>query len=325
MRATFLLIILVLFTWPAAAATLTVGPDQPFKTLASAVQASSPGDTLVLTVGDYVDDFAVIHHPLTIRSTGGKARLRATGLIPNGKAILIANADLTIEDLIFEGAKVSHNNGAGIRYQKGTLKIESCIFRNNENGILGSDNPAGLISISGSLFQDNGYGDGYTHGIYIGKISELTIYRTGFVGTHTGHHLKSRAATTLVHNNYFADDRHGSSYAIDLPNGGTAAVESNYFIQKENTKNPVIISYGTRKLHPVGSVSLKHNVFINQANKGTAFRNKSKKDAVFERNQLIGSLRKTRGRVEERDNAEFQDYKRKILTYEEWKNSLPDE
>src|SRR5947209_5947522 len=106
-----------------AAADLLVGPHEPLKTVAAAVAEAQPGDTIKLRAGDYTDDFAVIDKPLTITSVGGVAKLQALGHIANGKAILIVRAPLTVENLEFSGATVEDHNGAGIRFEAGTLTV----------------------------------------------------------------------------------------------------------------------------------------------------------------------------------------------------------
>ncbi len=95
----------------------------------------------------------------------------ATEQIPNGKAILITDTDVTINGFTFSGATVGDANGAGIRYQAGNLVIENSVFENNQNGILGGAVPGGTIDIENSEFINNGSGTGYTHGIYIGDIA----------------------------------------------------------------------------------------------------------------------------------------------------------
>src|SRR5262249_22530291 len=107
------------------AADVVVGPHEPLKTLAAAVAQAQPGDTIKLRAGEYDDDFAVIDKPLTIIGVGGVARLRAQGHIANGKAILIVRAPVTVENLEFAGATVEDHNGAGIRFEAGTLTVRN--------------------------------------------------------------------------------------------------------------------------------------------------------------------------------------------------------
>src|SRR3954447_16934479 len=201
--------------------TLTVGVGQQYKTLASAIAASHDGDVLQVKAGTYTNDFAEITHKITIEGVGGMVNLVASGQIPNGKAILITDTDVTLDHIAFSGATVRDGNGAGIRYQGGNLTIKNSYFHNNQNGILGAAAANGTISIKTSEFGHNGSGTGQTHNIYIGAIKDLTVDSSYFHDAVVGHEIKSRAASTTITNSRIVDGRTGTaSYSIDLPNGG---------------------------------------------------------------------------------------------------------
>ena len=97
----------------------------------------------------------------------------STGLIPNGKAIIITNGNITINNFSFSGARVINRNGAGIRYEHGNLVLNNCYFHNNENGLLSAPDTTGSITITRSEFAFNGSGDGQTHNLYVGSIATL--------------------------------------------------------------------------------------------------------------------------------------------------------
>lgn len=303
MRASVLAILWVLISWPAFGATLLVGDGGAFKTLASAVNASSAGDTIILSPGDYIDDFAVVRHPLTIRSNGGKARLHATGLIPNGKAIIVAKAPLSIWGIIFSNAKVQHKNGAGIRHEKGLLFVRDSVFENNENGILGESDPSASIIIQTSLFLGNGHGDGYSHAIYVGKIGMLKIENSLFSNTKTGHHIKSRARSTFINECLLDDGTSSSSYSIDLPNGGNNIIRGNILVQNSKTANDIFISVGTKKARKSNGVTIKGNQFFNFSNNGVAVRNAMHDEIVVEENTFFGPMTIATGRIKESANT----------------------
>src|SRR4051812_41648683 len=113
--------------------TLMVGSGQQYKTLASAIKASHDGDVVKVQAGTYTNDFAEITHKITIEGVGGMAKLVATQKIPNGKAILVTDTDVTIDHVEFSGATVKDGNGAGIRYQGGNLTITNSYFHDNQN------------------------------------------------------------------------------------------------------------------------------------------------------------------------------------------------
>lgn len=303
---------LVLFSVPVSAAKLHVGPDKTFKTLGAAVKASQANDTILIDSGTYENDFSVIRRPITIKSVGGKARLNASGLIPNGKAILVANANLAIEGLIFSNARVADRNGAGIRHQKGALAVQNCFFEGNENGILTSSDPNGSVVIQNSRFIGNGHGGGYSHGIYIGKIGSLTVRNSFFAGTKVGHHIKSRAQTTTISETTLDDGDAASSYAIDLPNGGTNVVRGNTFIQRMNPENDIIISIGTKTLHGSSSLVVEGNQFLNFASRGTAIRNAMSEPVLIRANSFFGPLVIVRGPAKQDDNVVFADVPERV-------------
>ena len=179
---------------------LTVGPGKQYATLAAAIAASNNGDVIQVQAGTYTNDFATINTKITIEGVGGMVNLVATVPPPNGKAILVTNTDVTLDNIAFSGAKVGDGNGAGIRYQAGNLTINDCYFHNNQDGLLAADNPAGSITINNSEFAFNGTGDGFTHNLYVGEVGTLTINGSYFHDADVGHEIKSRALNTIIEN-----------------------------------------------------------------------------------------------------------------------------
>jgi len=113
--------------FPAFAAVITVGTGgaYDFDSLAGAVATAQANDQIRIAAGIYVNDFAAIDIPLSIEGVGGIANLQATIPIPKHKAILISNADLSIRNIEFRGARVPDQDGAGIRAHAGDLIIEN--------------------------------------------------------------------------------------------------------------------------------------------------------------------------------------------------------
>lgn len=321
LRYVFFLILTLPLT-QANAANLQVGTDKPFKSVGAAIKASKSGDTILVDSGTYSDDFAVINHRLTLRGVNGKAHLVATNPIPNGKAILIANADLVVQNFKLSGAAVKDWNGAGIRYQGGSLIVEDCVFEDNENGILGSTDPDGSVIIRRSHFLSSGHGDGYSHGIYIGRIANLTVDHSYFRATKAGHHIKSRAETNTITNNLLDDGNEGSSYSIDLPHGGTAVITSNKLIQSDLAHNKIFVSYGTKPLQSSNSLTVSGNHFINYASNGTGVRNLSKVPVLITSNTFIGAIKIGEGLTKESDNIALSQVPEEAETFEAWNDSL---
>ncbi len=263
-----LLVVLICGVTPAHAAVVTVGAGAgyDFATLSSAIGAAQANDTINIAAGFYVNDFATINVPLIIQATGGIAVLDANIPIPNGKAILITNADVTIKNIEFRGAAVADANGAGIRVQAGNLIVDGSIFRDNQNGILAAPAAATTVTISNSTFDNNGQsGDGTTHGVYVGAIDALIISGSTFSGTIVGHDIKSRAANTIITDNILDDGVSGTtSYAIDISNGGVATISGNTITQGVNTQNPAMIAYAPEGgTYAINSLFVANNIFVN--------------------------------------------------------------
>ncbi len=247
---------------------LRVGPTQQYKTLSAAVAAASSGQTIGVDAGVYDNDFVYINKNLTIAGVGGKAHFRKTPsvAIPNGKAIFVIQGTITLENLEFSGASVPDLNGSGIRYEGGNLTIKNSSFHDNQQGILGSADPAGLVTIQNSEFLRNGNCiAACAHGIYINKIKRLEVTGSTFRDTNEGHHIKSRAAETIVFDSILDDGTKDSSYSIDIPNGGVARITGNTITQVIHdaaVANATMISYGAEgSLQTPAELTVSNNTF----------------------------------------------------------------
>ncbi|WP_353654378.1 carbohydrate-binding domain-containing protein [Azospirillum sp. A1-3] len=274
--------------------TLTVGSGKMYARLSDAISASKSGDVIQVQAGTYTNDTASINHKLTIQGVGGLAHLQTTGNIGNGKGILVANADLTLDHIEFSGATVADANGAGVRYQAGNLSIQNCYFHDNQNGILANPSATGTINITGSEFAHNGSGTGYTHGIYVGDIAKLTVTNSYFHDTSVGHHIKSRAEVTDITNNRIIDGDGGTaSYSIDVPNGGATTIRGNTIVQSATSQNPAIVAYGEEGgLHANSTLAVTGNTIENFNAKSTGVMNASTVQAVVSNNSTynLGTL-----------------------------------
>ena len=272
----------------ARAQPVTVGPGA---TLAAAVAAARPGDTLLLRAGTYVNDVAEIRKPLTIRATGGIARLVATVPPPNGKAILVTGADVTLEGLDFVGATSTNLNGAGIRYEGGHLDIRRCRFSGNQMNLLAAPDPNGSITITATEFGPTVPTASLSHGLYVNQVGTLMLRDSRFHGAASGHQVKSRAYRTVITNCWIADDDGFGAYSVDLPNGGDCTLSGNFIEQGPNTRNPAILHFGGEgEPHPVSSLRVTGNTVINRlpAREARLLRNQTETTATLTGNRLFG-------------------------------------
>ena len=250
----------------AAAATLEVGSDKQYTRIADAIAAASSGDTIRVQAGVYENEYATITKDLTIQGVGGFAHFKTTSLIPNGKGVFITRANVTFSNIEFSGATVNDRNGAGIRQETGNLTVVNSYFHDNEEGILGGSDPNSVVTIRNSEFARNGFGDGQSHGVYLNRIKRAVITDSYFHGTKVGHHIKSRAAETVVLNNRLMDREDGtSSYSIDAPNGGRVVIRGNVLQQGQENQNWTEINFGNTSIKPDNKLNLRNNTIVNES------------------------------------------------------------
>ena len=280
------------WTWTvaASAATLQVGPGRTYATPCAAAAAAADGDVIEIDAGTYTADVCAIRPGrLTLRGVGGLARLDAGGANAEGKAIWVVKGDdVTIENVEFLNCTVPDQNGAGIRAEGNGLTIRGCFFHHNEDGILGGN---GLVTIERTEFAHNGYGDGYSHNIYLGN--NVTVFTMRFCYSHhsrVGHVVKSRARENVLLYNRLMDEADGtSSYTIDLPNGGRSILVGNLIQQGPATENSGIFSFAAEgPTNPLQELYVAHNTFVNDRGSGTFIRNASSFAAVVVNNVFVG-------------------------------------
>lgn len=258
-----------------AGRTLQVGPSKTYTTPSAAAAVAQNGDLILIAPGDYRGDVATWSASnLTICGDGGRARLYADGKNAQGKGTWVLavpnSATTTILNIEFHDAKVPDKNGAGIRHEGGNLIVRNTGFFDNENGILGGGAPV-TVTVERSEFARNGYGDGFSHNLYIGNVDRLTVVASWFHEAKIGHNLKSRAKENLIENSYFMDGPTGtSSYLLDFPDGGTVVLRGNLLHKGPNADNTTAIAYGAeRNMWPINTVTLIHNTVVTTIGRGT--------------------------------------------------------
>ncbi len=280
----------------AMAVTLIVGPGLPYTQPSQAIDKANDGDTVEILPGDYLDCAFVRKDNVTIEGKGEAKDIIMSDKTCGGKAILVIDGNNdTIRNMTLARAAVPDRNGAGIRAEGGNLSIDGVLFINSENGILASDNANATITIRNSLFDGNGGCDGAcAHGIYIGNIKLLDVEHCVFRNTRQGHHIKSRAASTIVVDSTIEDGPTGnSSYLIDIPNGGGLLVQGDTFEKgpkSENHTTAIMIGEeGVSHLSP--KFTIKDNSFTNDMPYPTMFvDNITRGDAILTGNKFKGRI-----------------------------------
>jgi hypothetical protein len=248
------------------AATLQVGPGRTYTVPSAAAAVAGDGDIIEIDAGEYVGDVAFwTANNLTIRGV--------------------------VEYIELSEATVPDRNGAGIRQEGTNLTVRHCSFHDNENGILAGADGASDILIEHSEFAHNGYGDGYSHNLYIGHVNRLTFR---FNSTHhaiVGHALKSRAFTNYILYNRIMDEADGeSSRLIDLPNGGTAVIVGNLLHQSASTNNGNMFCFACEgATNPNQALSVVNNTFVNDRSTGTFVDNRAAVTALVANNIFVGN------------------------------------
>ena len=250
----------------AAANVIRVGAAREVRTLQRAAEIARDGDTIEVDPGDYQGDTAVwTQNDLVIRGTGTRPRVVSDGVqAAEGKALFVVRGgNVTIENLEFFGARVADRNGAGVRLERGRLRVIRCAFEGNENGILTSNEQSLELHIVDSTFLNNGAGDGQSHSLYAGTIAVLDVRGSYFGRARTGHLLKSRAKATSVYYSRLTGESGSSSYEMDIPNGGDFIAVGNLVQQGDLTENPVMISYGAEGYRwPVNRARITFNTLV---------------------------------------------------------------
>ena len=284
------------------AATWTVGPGGDAATVAQALRLAADGDVIEVAPGRYEGDVAVItQRRLTIRGGEPRPVIAAAGRHAEGKAIwVVRDGEVTIENIEFRGARVPELNGAGIRFERGRLRVVRCAFFDNEMGLLTSNASDAELEVEASEFgQAPSHPGSLHHLLYVGRIAHATIRGSRFEQGHLGHLIKSRARETTITHSRIVDGPHGrASYEIDLPNGGLARVAGNTIGQSEASENAAMLSYGAEgSPWPASALTIEDNLFVNDRPGEAWFvrvwRDKLPPDAkvVVRGNRLAGSAR----------------------------------
>ena len=272
----FAFMLLMLAPGTARAATITVGAGEPFTTLAQALRQARDGDTINVHSGEYRGDVAVLHQKqLTIRGLGPRPVFIADGKHAEGKAILVVrDGDILIENIEFRGARVPDGNGAGIRFERGRLRLRACAFFDNQNGLLTANFEDAELSIEDSEFAQAPPVEGKLHHLlYVGRIASLKVSGSRFHQGHIGHLLKSRARRTELAYNLLVDGAGGrASYEVDLPNGGDALLIGNVIGQSAQSENAVVVAYGAEgNAWPHSRLRLAHNTLVSDGVRPATF------------------------------------------------------
>jgi hypothetical protein len=251
----------------ASGRTLVVGPRQAIQSITEAARIAQDGDTIEILPGEYRRQAVVwLQKRLTVRGRGQRPLLVADGDSAEGKALwVVRNADMLIENIEFRGTRVPAGNGAGIRLERGRLRVVGCGFFDNEMGILTGNIADTVLEVEDSQFGEAPtHAGGLHHLLYAGAIARLSVSGSRFGQGFLGHLIKSRARESWIRYNLIVDGAGGrASYELEFPNGGLAWVIGNIIGQSATTDNRDLVSYGAEgQRWPENALYLVHNTLV---------------------------------------------------------------
>ena len=246
---------------------------------------------------------------LIVVGVGGRPVVDMSGMaISNGKGIFVSDGvNARFENLELVGASVGSGNGAGIRWEgEGALTVIGCVFRSNEDGILGGNHPDNTADVERNEFIDNSRGDaGFTHSVYFSEIDSVT-FRGNWShalypgGSDVGHLFKSRAHHNLVLYNRLTAEDSPSSYEVNIPEGGEAYVIGNLIQQKVGGQRTVISFGDGDGMQYTGSkLYVANNTIVSESAGAATFVRTTQTDAqiVVVNNLIVGPGTLTSGGV----------------------------
>ncbi|MBM3488723.1 MAG: hypothetical protein FJX67_19185 [Alphaproteobacteria bacterium] len=206
---------------------------------------------------------------------------------------IIRGRNTTVENIEFSLAAASEGNGAGIFQIGVNLTVQNGYFHANENGIPTGAQAESQITIANSRFERNGKCEPEcAHGIYVGRVKALRVFGSSFRAQRIAHHIKSRALYTEITGTVIDDGATGTaSFAINLPNGGTAVIRQNSIRKGPGAHNhSAVISIGEEgATNPGTGFRIEGNVFKNDNAAETVFvRNATGLAAVLTGNTYQG-------------------------------------
>ena len=268
-----LIIFFLVLSINASAVVWQVGSTHTYTLPSQVSMLVQNGDTVDIDAGNYPSDVCRWQaNNLLLRGVGGFAQLESNGLSWGDKAIwVIQGNNCVVEWTEFMECTSTSQNGAGIRQEGLNLTVRHCYFHDNEDGILGGAYSPCKVTIEYCEFNHNGYGDGYSHNLYIGHIDTLVFRYNYSHHCHIGHELKSRAHVNYILYNRISNETTGdASREIDLPNGGLTFIIGNEIEQGPVSTNSNIIGYGLEGLTNQDSILyVVNNSIVNDRSNGS--------------------------------------------------------
>ncbi|WP_424359088.1 right-handed parallel beta-helix repeat-containing protein [Methanocella sp. MCL-LM] len=209
LTAVSILFFILIAPGSCTAATLYVGPDQHYKTIQSAINGSTDGDTIYVD-GDEYQEAVIVDKKVALigvpNSSGGRPLLTGwpqsvtPGLNPAMKitaaGVIVDGFDIRGDGNQSAGIKVEGSNQE-VNCEIGDVNVTSC-----NTGVLVSG--VRNVSITQSVFIGNG------EGISTEWAGNITIFRNTFLNNSLGAHIDLTPHVELSENN-FIDNTYGGA------------------------------------------------------------------------------------------------------------------
>jgi hypothetical protein len=278
-----------------AGQVLRVGPGETYAVPSAAARAARDGDTIEIAAGTYPGDVVQWNaNGLTIRGAGGRAHMDAHGRSLGGKATwVIRGNDTVVENIEFSNCRVPDRNGAGIRLEGRNLTVRNSYFHDNEMGLLTGHDANSDVVVENSEFYRNVVDYPKTgslgHNIYVGRVRSFTLRYSYSHGARWGHNVKTRARENrILYNRLLDGPDGGSSYIVDIAEGGAAWLVGNTIEQGPDADNWSILSFAAEGRGADDRIALVNNTILNNRSSGIFLQNRSAATAVFVNNILAG-------------------------------------
>ena len=269
-------------------ATLTVGSNKQFATIAAAVTAARDGDVVQVQAGAYVNDFATTRSRISLVAVGGQVTMLATAKLAAGKAILTVTTDATIDGFVFADAQSADGTAAGLLDTGGNLVLKNSLFIGNQNGLVAAADANGTVLIQASEFSANGNNDGFSHNIAIGAVKSLTIQDSYIHDALGGDEVKSRAHATTITGTRILDNASNALASLDLPNGGTAIIRNSTLEKGANATLAALVRNGADAAYAGSSLSISGSTLLADRAGAVAVQNTAATAVNVTSNMLFG-------------------------------------
>ena len=250
-----------------SATTWAVGAIKTYTALSQVKPLVQNNDTILIDAGIYLNDPVKwdkknLHFKGLGTGTNRTIMRWNAGDIANGKGIwvfeLVGLSDNpSIDNIVFDGARVSDNdgaNGAGIRFQAKDITITNCVFMNCQNGILEGNGSVtdSNVKIMNTEFTNNGYEttgnpsfSGYEHHMYISASADTFWLQGCYIHNPRGeaNSVKTRAQRSFILYNLISEENGAGSWEINIAQGGLSIIMGNTIVQGINSVNHGMVSY----------------------------------------------------------------------------------